>query len=116
MTDMEIREMDEKEQYFVSACTHCNESRETDDCAQKRLSWLLAMQEKGMKNLVALAEGVTVGFIHLMPIEIATSRLVGKDLYFLPCFAVSKEWEGKGVSKVLVEAAEDMARKLRPRD
>lgn len=113
MSEIQIHDMDEKSQYFVSACTHCNESEETDMCAKHRLAWLLDMQNKGMKNLVALAEGEPVGFIHLMPMELSTMRLVGKDLYVIPCLAVSKEWEGKGVSTALVEAAEDEAKKLK---
>ncbi len=113
MTEIQIQDMDEESRYFISACTHCNESEETDACAKHRLAWLLDMQKKGMKNLVAIAEGKPVGFIHLIPIEIATMRLVGKDLYVVPCLAVSKEWEGKGVSKALVKAAEDEAKKLK---
>jgi predicted N-acetyltransferase YhbS len=113
MRDIEIRDMDEKSQYFVSACTHCNESEETDACAKHRLAWLLDMQRKGMKNLVALTNDEPVGFIHLMPIEVATIRLVGKDMYVIPCLAVSKEWEKKGVSKALVVVAENEAKKLK---
>jgi len=112
MAEIEIIEMDEKSHYFVSACTHCNESRETDACAEIRLEWLLNMQKRGMKNLVAWADEVPIGFIHIMPIEIATSRLAGKDLHYIPCFVVSKEWEGKGVSRALVVAAENTAKNL----
>jgi predicted N-acetyltransferase YhbS len=108
MAEFEIHDMDDKSQYYVSVCSHCNESDETDLRGKDRLSWLLGMREAGLITKVAMVGGETVGFIHLEPIEISTWGVFGKDLMVIPCLDVNKEWKGKGLGKELVqEAAEE---------
>ena len=57
MAEIEIREMDEKTEYFVSTCSHVNESDELDAAGRRRLAWLRVMEPKGLQALTALSDG-----------------------------------------------------------
>jgi predicted N-acetyltransferase YhbS len=102
--------METESHYYVSACGHCNESDETDSCAKMRQDWLINMQKKGARTKVAFIEDNPVGFIHLIPIEVSTTELIGQDLMVIPCLAILKNWEGKGVGRALIQEAENEAR------
>ncbi|UCG69116.1 MAG: GNAT family N-acetyltransferase [Thermoplasmata archaeon] len=110
MLNIQIRDMDLESHYYVSACGHCNESDETDACAKIRRDWLINMQKKGARTKVAIVEDNPVGFIHLVPIGISTTGLIGQDLMVIPCLAVSRKWEDKRVGRALITEAESEAR------
>jgi hypothetical protein len=50
MDPIDIRDMDESSEYYVATCTHVDESDEIDACGEKRLAWLRAMHEKGLRE------------------------------------------------------------------
>lgn len=46
---IEIHDMDEGHEYFVGTCAHVGESEEIDACSRRRLPWLKAMHNKGLR-------------------------------------------------------------------
>jgi len=114
MSTIKIKDLDdarEEGQYFVSTCTHVNESDEINISAKKRLAWLKKMHDIGLRVKVAFLEGKPAGFLHLIPIEYSPWGPIGKDLMFSPCLCVDDKWKGKGLGKALLQAAEEEARK-----
>jgi predicted N-acetyltransferase YhbS len=110
MPTIQIKDLDTESHYYVSACGHCNESDETDSCAKMRKDWLINMKNKGARTKVAFIGNNPVGFIHLIPIEVSTTGLIGQNLMVIPCLAILKNWEGKGVGRALISEAENEAR------
>lgn len=106
-----IRDMREEDEEFVSTCTHVRETAERTAAGQVRLPYLREQQEHGHRTKVALADGKHVGFIFLMPIEISPWGPVGRDLMAIQCLTVEAEVHSLGVGRLLVEAAEEEARK-----
>ena len=49
MAALDIGEMAPEEEYFVSTCSHVNESEEIDRCGQRRLEWMRAMRAQGLR-------------------------------------------------------------------
>jgi hypothetical protein len=49
MSNIEVHDMDENTQYFVSTCSHVNESKEADACGERRLAWFKKMHDKGFR-------------------------------------------------------------------
>ena len=116
MSPIKIKDLDdagEEGQYFVSTCSHVNESDEIDTGAKKKLAWLKKMHDKGLRVKVAFLEGKPAGFLHLIPIECSPWGPIGKDLMVLPCLYVPDKWKGKGLGKALLQAAEKETRKQR---
>jgi len=110
MSSIEIKDLDdagEEGQYFVSTCSHVNESDEIDTCAEKKLAWLKKMLDKGLRVKVAFLEGKPAGFLHMIPIEYSPLGPIGKGLMVLPCLYVADKWRGKGLGKALLQAAEE---------
>ena len=106
MPKIEIRDMTAEDEYFVSTCSHVNESDEIDACGVRRLAWLQRMHAKGLRTKVALLDGKHAGFLYAMPIDICPTMLLGRDLLMVPCLWVIKEAKSKGVGKVLLAEAE----------
>jgi len=102
---IEIHDMEGSDEYFVGTCTHTNESEEMDLCAGKRLAWLKAMHEKGLRVKVAAFGGQRAGFLHVIPIEHCPWGPLGRDLLVIPCLYVANK--GHGVGKALLAAAEE---------
>lgn len=106
---IEIRNMDTTDEYFVGTCTHTHESEEMDSCASRRLAWLKAMHENGLRVKVATLDGERAGFLHVIPVESSPWGPLGHDLLVIPCLvSVNK---GCGVGKALMAAAEEEARR-----
>jgi GNAT superfamily N-acetyltransferase len=106
---IEIHDMEPADEYFVSTCTHTNESEEMDLSAGTRLAWLKAMDEKGSRVKVATLDRERAGFLHVIPIEFCPWGPLGRDLLVIPCLvSVNK---GHGVGKALLVAAEEEARR-----
>jgi GNAT superfamily N-acetyltransferase len=110
MPSILVRDMTPDDEYFVSTCSHVNESDEIDACGRRRLAWLKRMHEKGLRVKVALLDGRHVGFIYMMPIEISTWDFDGEDLMAIPCLWVIKDETGKGVGRALLASAEEETR------
>ena len=110
MKSIEIRDMLREDEYFVSTCTHENESDEIDASAGRRLAWLRSKEPEGLRVKVALRDGMRVGFLYAMPIELSPWGLVGENLLVFPCLFVRTDAQGGGVGRALVEAAEGEAR------
>jgi GNAT superfamily N-acetyltransferase len=105
---IETHDMNVSDEYFVSTCTHTNESEETDVCASRRLAWLRAMHEKGSRVKVATVDGERAGFLHVIPIEVCPWGPIGRDLLVIPCLVSTSK--GRGVGRALLAAAEEEAR------
>ena len=110
MPEIEIRRMDETTEYFVSTCSHVNESDELDAAGRRRLAWLREMEPKGLQVFTALCDGEPVGFAYLMPVELSPWGPVGRDLMVMPCVWVLPKSQKQGAGTALVLAAEEAAR------
>jgi predicted N-acetyltransferase YhbS len=111
MAALDVREMTPEDEYFVSTCSHVNESEETDQCGHRRLAWLRSMSEKGLRVFVASVEGKLVGFVYVLPIEVSPWGPLGKDLLVVPCLWVLPDEQKQGAGRALMDAAENEARR-----
>ncbi|MCJ7822251.1 MAG: GNAT family N-acetyltransferase [Armatimonadetes bacterium] len=111
MPALDIREMAPEEEYFVSTCSHVNESEEIDRCGQRRREWLRAMRAQGLRVLTARLDGKLVGFAYLSPIEASPLGPIGRDIAVVPCLWVVPDAQGHGAGRALMEAAEEDARR-----
>jgi predicted N-acetyltransferase YhbS len=107
MKAVQVRDMTQADEYFVSTCSHVNESDEIDACGRARLAWLRSMQEKGLRTKVALLDGEHAGFVYLMPIEASPWGPLGRELMFVPCLWVLPKVKGKGIGRALIAAAQE---------
>ena len=80
MSSIKVRDMQEADEYYVSTCSHINESDELDAHARQRLQWLKANYEKGLRVKVALLDDNPKGSLYLIPIEICPWGPLGEDL------------------------------------
>jgi GNAT superfamily N-acetyltransferase len=108
---VEIRDMTPSDEYFVSTCTHENESEEIDASGKRRLAWLRSREPDGLRVKVALVDGERVGFLFAMPAEVSPWGPLGEDLMAIPCLYVKNEAQNQGAGRALIEAAEEEARK-----
>ncbi|MCP4231562.1 MAG: GNAT family N-acetyltransferase [bacterium] len=106
-----IEDINPDNEYYISACTHVNETNETDESAARRLVWLKNTHENGVRAKAASINGETAGFVYVMPIEVCPWGPLGKDLAVVPCMFVPNDFTGKGVGEALLTAAEEEARK-----
>jgi len=106
MLSIKVRDMQEADEYYISTCSHVNESDELDDHARGRLQWLKSHCEKGLRVKIALLDDNPSGFMYLIPIEICPWGPLGEDLMVLPCLWVVKESRNKGVGRALIASAE----------
>ena len=72
MSDPVIRDMQPEDEYFVSTCSHVNESEEPDQCGARRAALLRALKSFGLLVKVALLDRDRVGFAYGIPIEHAS--------------------------------------------
>jgi len=110
MSGIEIRPMDERTEYFVSTCSHVNESEEIDASGRRRLAWLRAMAPEGLRVLTAVRSEEPMGFAYVMPVEASPWGPVGKDLMVMPCVWVPPKLQKQGAGTALVQAAIETAR------
>jgi GNAT superfamily N-acetyltransferase len=102
--------MEAEDEYFVSTCSHVNETDEIDASGRRRLAWLRSMFEKGLRIKVARLNGKPVGFLYAMPIEVSPWDFIGESLLAIPCLWVIRDEVGKGVGRALIDAAEREAK------
>jgi GNAT superfamily N-acetyltransferase len=92
-------------------------SDETTEAGPQKEMWYHKMKDKGLRVKFALDDqGVVGGMIQYVPIEYSSAE--GKDLYFINCIWVHGhkqgrgDFQGKGMGKALLHAAEADARSL----
>jgi len=110
MASLQIRDVTAEDERFVASCTHVGETEEWDASCQRRIPWLREMQAQGMRVKVALLDGQHAGFLYLLPIEIAPTGPVGRDLSVIQCLTVKDGFKGRGAGRALIAAAEQEAR------
>jgi GNAT superfamily N-acetyltransferase len=97
----------------------CLEDWSTDarEAGPRRACWVDRFRERGLRAKLAVdGAGVVGGMIQYLPIEEWPIR--GENLYFIPCIWVHGhrqgrgDFQGKGIGKALLEAAEADARAL----
>jgi len=98
--------MEPVDEYFVSACSHVNESDEVNARARQRNKWFKDHYPMGLRVKVGLLDGNPAGFLYLIPIEICPWGPLGKDLMVLPCLFVVKKAQHKGIGQALLAEAE----------
>jgi GNAT superfamily N-acetyltransferase len=94
------------DEYFVSTCTHVNESAEIDASSRRRLSWFKKMYGRGLRIKIATMNGEPAGFIYVMPVEVCPWGPLGRDLAVFPCLVAHSKVKGQGIGRALVAAAE----------
>ncbi|MBN2226030.1 MAG: GNAT family N-acetyltransferase [candidate division Zixibacteria bacterium] len=105
MDAIDVHDMRPEEEPFVGTCSHVNESEEIDRSAKIRMAWLTDMIEKGLRIKVATIADEIVGKAYVMPIEIYTWGLSGRDIMAMPCLWVPPEHQKKGVGRALIAEA-----------
>ncbi len=106
-----IRDMRPDDEQFVGSCTHVDETEEWTASCARRLPWLRAQHQHGLRVKVALLGGEPVGFLYLMPIETASWGLEGSDSMLIQCLVVENEASRRGIGRALVSAAIEEARR-----
>ena len=110
MAALDTREMAPEEEYFVSTCSHVNESEEIDRCGQRRLEWMRAMRAQGLRVFTARLDGKLVGFAYVIPIESSPLGPIGRDIAVVPCLWVVPDAQRQGAGRAPMGAAEGEAR------
>ncbi|MBU0595883.1 hypothetical protein KJ567_04275 [Candidatus Bipolaricaulota bacterium] len=105
-----IRDMQPDDEYFVSTCSHVNESEEQDACGVRRVALFRKLKPHGLRIKVALLHEEHAGFAYGIPIEHASWGALGKNLMSVPCLYVLGKATGRGVARRLLEVIEWDAR------
>jgi GNAT superfamily N-acetyltransferase len=100
-----------EDEYFVSTCSHVNESPELDASGQRRAEWIRKRAPLGLRVKVGLLNGAHAGFAYLLPVEQAPWQIVGQDCLYVPCAWVLPSLSKQGVGQCLLEACEAEARR-----
>jgi len=106
MPELIIRDMQSEDEYFVSTCSHINESAEQDACGARHAVLFRALKPHGLIIKVALIEDDRVGFAYGIPIEHASWGSLGAQLMSIPCLYVLAPATGHGVAAQLLSAIE----------
>ena len=112
MSDSIIRDMQPEDEYFVSTCSHVNESEEQDRCGARRATLFRALKPLGLLVKVALLDEDRVGFAYGIPIEHASWGALGENLMSIPCLYVLDKATGQGIASSLLDAIEAEARSV----
>jgi hypothetical protein len=100
--------MTKEDEYYVGTCTHVNENNDEYEASfPRRISWLRSMEKYGLRVKVTLLDGVHAGFLYVIPIEINSWHIEGKDLVVFPCLVSQSKYSQNGVGKELIKAAEE---------
>lgn len=109
--EITIRDMQVEDEEFVGSCTHVQETEEWTASCRRRLPWLRAQHQHGLRAKVALLHGRHAGFLYVMPIEVSPWGPVGEDLMAIQCLVVKSETRSKGIGHRLVSSGEEEARR-----
>ena len=110
MTDLTVREMREEDEYFVTACSHVDESAEIDACAKVRRRQFAFMKSEGAVFKVAMLDDGHIGFAYGIPIEHSSWGPLGHSLMVIPCLYVLERATSHGAGKALIASIEQDAR------
>jgi len=105
-----VRNMQPEDEYFVSTCSHVDESEETDACGVRRRNLFRKLRPKGLAIKVALLDDERVGFAYGIPIEHASWGPLGSELMAVPCLYVLDKATGRGIGRKLLDTIERDAR------
>ena len=110
MSDLIVREMKEEDEYFVTTCSHVNESAEIDACAKMRRQQFEVMKSEGAVFKVAMLDNEHIGFAYGIPIEHSSWGPLGHSLTVIPCLYVLEKGTSHGAGKTLIASIEQDAR------
>lgn len=77
---------------------------------RQKVWWRWYQTYLGLRTLVAYIGPRPVGHVEFMPIEHAPRAVGGERLMMINCILVAREFQGRGVGRELLQAAEDEAR------
>ncbi len=106
MSDLIVREMTTEDEYFVTTCSHVNESDEIDACAEIRRRQFEVMKLEGTLFKVAILSNEPIGFAYGIPIEHSSWGPLGHHLMVIPCLYVVKKGTSHGAGKALIASIE----------
>lgn len=113
MGDLIVRDMTADDEYFVTTCSHVNESSEIDACAEVRRQQFGIMKSEGTLFKVAVIGNEPIGFAYGMPIEHSSWGPLGHSLMVIPCLYVLEKGASHGAGKALLASIENDARASR---
>jgi GNAT superfamily N-acetyltransferase len=114
---MKVSPLATEDRHLYFWCLEDWSKEATQESGQRKEIWYTKKSEKGLRVQVARDErGEIGGMIHYLPIE--HSVVNGEGLYFICCIWVHGHkqgrgnFQGKGMGKALLQAAENDARQL----
>jgi GNAT superfamily N-acetyltransferase len=105
-----VRDMTAADELFVGTCSHVNENSERTGAGRQRVTWLKEQYPKGFRAKVATLNDAPVGFLYVMPANLAPWGPIGLDTCVIQCLGVVDSAKGNGVGRALVASAEEEAR------
>lgn len=105
MAEIVVRDKLPEDDYFVTTCSHVNESAEIDACGAKRSKLFARLAEQGMVIKTGFVDGKPAGMLYMLPVEISPWGPLGTDLMVIPCLFVLRPHWGNGLGKALLESA-----------
>jgi len=110
VSDLIVREMKAEDEYFITTCSHINESAEIDTCTKMRRQLFAVMKSEGTVFKVAMLDDEHIGFAYGIPIERSLWGPLGQSLMVIPCLYVLEEGTSHGAEKALIASIEQDAR------
>ncbi len=105
MAEIIVRDKLPEDDYFVTTCSHINESAEVDACSAKRSKLFARMAAQGMIIKTGMVDGKPAGMLYMLPIEVSPWGPLGSDLMVIPCLFVLRPYWGSGLGRALMESA-----------
>ncbi|MFC2078971.1 GNAT family N-acetyltransferase [Candidatus Bipolaricaulota bacterium] len=109
MVDLVVRDMTADDEYFVTTCSHVNESSEIDACAEMRRRQFEVLKSEGALFKVATIADEHIGFAYAMPIERSSWGPLGHSLMVIPCLYVLEQGTSHGAGRALLASIEQDA-------
>lgn len=110
MNGVAVREMGTHDEWFISTCSHVDESQEINVCARERRLFA-RLRSNGAVLKVAVLGCEPVGFAYGIPIEHSPWGPIGEALIVIPCLYVLTPFASHGVGRALgIKAVEADAR------
>ena len=110
MPNLIVRDMLADDEYFVTTCSHVDESSEVDACAEMRRQQFEIMKSENALFKVAMIGDEHIGFAYGVPIEHSSWGPLGHSLMVIPCLYVLEKGTSRGAGKALLESIEQNAK------